>query len=169
MGDIRQEFSIAPAGPGSLYFGIGFVVFMVAVSALVIWATTGHLRVKYQVGPNEFRIVGDLYGRRIPWSDINGGSIREVDLTSHPELRPQLRLNGTGMPGYAAGWFRLRGGARALAFLTDQHRVVVAETSRGYVLLLSTPDPEALVTAMKSAADSGGNPSSRRGSSGRRA
>lgn len=151
MGDIRQEFPIAPAGAGSLYFGIGFVIFMLAVSAMVIWATTGHLRVKYQVGPDEFRIAGDLYGRRIPWSDIDGGSIREVDLYSNPELRPQLRLNGTGMPGYAAGWFRLRGGAKALAFLTDQHRVVLAETRRGYLLLLSTPDPGALVTAMKSA------------------
>ncbi len=161
MGDIRQEFPIAPAGAGSLYFGIGFVIFMLAVSALVIWATTGHLRVKYQVGPDEFRIAGDLYGRGIPWSDINGRSIREVDLSSHPELRPQLRLNGTGMPGYAAGWFRLRGGAKALAFLTDQHRVVLAETSRGYLLLLSTPDPEALVMAMKSAIGAGDNPSSR--------
>ena len=35
------------------------------------------------------------------------------------QLRPGLRTMGTGLPGYRAGWFRLRNGEKALLYLTE--------------------------------------------------
>jgi len=38
---------------------------------------------------------------------------RRIDLAASPELQPRRRTLGTGLPGYQAGWFRLKGGEKA--------------------------------------------------------
>jgi hypothetical protein len=57
---------------------------------------------------------------------------------------------GTGLPGYKAGWFRLRNGERALLYLTDRARAVYGPTSAGYGLLLSPAEPDAFHAALRS-------------------
>ena len=44
---------------------------------------------------------------------------------------------GTGLPGYQAGWFRLRNGDRALVYLTDRSKAVYVQTTDGYGVMLS--------------------------------
>jgi hypothetical protein len=56
------------------------------------------------------------------------------------------------MPGYQAGWFRLRNGESALLYLTDRTRAVYVPTELGYSLLLSPSDPERFLEAIRSAA-----------------
>jgi hypothetical protein len=53
------------------------------------------------------------------------------------------------MPGYAAGWFRLRNGERALTYLTTRDRVAYVPVSDGYVLLLSVRNADALIADLK--------------------
>jgi hypothetical protein len=62
---------------------------------------------------------------------------------------------GLGLPGYGAGWFRLAGGERALAFVTDRTRLAYVPTTAGYGLLLSVDDPDGLVAALRGAAGAG--------------
>lgn len=56
---------------------------------------------------------------------------------------------GTGLPGYRAGWFRLRNGEKALLYVTDGSRAVYIPTNRGYSLLLSSQNPERLVNRLR--------------------
>jgi hypothetical protein len=60
-----------------------------------------------------------------------------IDLRGEPSLQPTSRRMGTGLPGFAAGWFRLRNGEKALVYLTDRTRVLHIPTRNGYSLLLS--------------------------------
>jgi hypothetical protein len=64
-------------------------------------------------------------------------------------LRPRSRRLGTGLPGYAAGWFRLNNGERALVYLTRPKPVLYVPTTLGYSLLLSPQDPENLLAAIR--------------------
>jgi hypothetical protein len=95
------------------------------------------------------RIRGDLYGRSIPIELLNVDSARVVDLRGEPSLQPVSRRMGTGMPGYSAGWFRLRNGARALVYLTARDRVAYVPVADGYVLLLSVRDPDAMIRDLR--------------------
>ena len=82
------------------------------------------------------------YGRLVPREAMDVEEARLVDLRTDPSYRVGIRTNGIGMPGYASGWFRLKGGASALLFVTDRTRAVAIPTSLGYTLLLSPADPE---------------------------
>jgi hypothetical protein len=55
---------------------------------------------------------------------------------------------GTGLPGYQAGWFRLRNGDRALLYLTDRSKAVYVPTTEGYGVLLSPAEPEQFLAAL---------------------
>jgi hypothetical protein len=59
-----------------------------------------------------------------------------------------MRTMGTSMPGYRAGWFRLRNGEKALLYLTDWSRVVYVPTTAGYGLLLSPSEPDQFLAAV---------------------
>jgi hypothetical protein len=76
---------------------------------------------------------------------------RRVVLAREAELQPTRRTMGTGLPGYQAGWFRLRNGEKALLYLTDQARAVYIPTTLGYSVLLSPVDPDAFLAALRSA------------------
>lgn len=56
---------------------------------------------------------------------------------------------GTGLRAFAAGWFRLRGGEKALIYLTDRHSVLYVPTLDGYSLLLSSSEPERFLAALR--------------------
>ncbi len=105
----------------------------------------------YEVGPAGLRVRGTLYGRLVPAAALRAGAARRVDLAADPGLAPAARTNGLGLPGYGAGWFRLAGGGRALAFVTDRARLVHVPTAAGYALLLSVDDPDGLVAALRAA------------------
>ena len=106
-----------------------------------------HSRV--EVHSNSLRLVGDFWGRTIPLSRLDLSAARVVDLDNAPELRPRRRTFGTGLPGYASGWFRLHNGEKALLYLSNRHRVVYLPTSAGYALLLSVDDPQSLIDALQ--------------------
>ena len=77
------------------------------------------------------------------------GEARIVDLKSDAALAPIARTNGVGMPGYRAGWFRLRSGEKALVFVTDSQRAVYLPTTEGYALIASPADPDAFLAALR--------------------
>lgn len=95
------------------------------------------------------RLRGDLYGRFIPAVALRGDEARIVNLAAERELPPVARTMGTGLPGYRAGWFRLRNGEKALLYVTDGSRAVYVPTNRGYSLLLSPQNPERLVDRLR--------------------
>jgi hypothetical protein len=57
-------------------------------------------------------------------------------------------------PGYAAGWFRLRNGQRALLYVTTRRRVLYVPTNAGYALLLSPADADGMLADLRRRAGS---------------
>ena len=64
-----------------------------------------------------------FYGRDSPKFTAHG-RVEVVDLADEPDLRPGLRTNGVGLPGFLLGWFRLSSGDRALLAVTDRSQVL---------------------------------------------
>jgi hypothetical protein len=109
----------------------------------------------YEVSAAGLRVRGTLYGRLVPAAALRVGAARRVDLAAEPALAPARRTNGLGLPGYGAGWFRLAGGGRALAFVTDRNRLVHVPTTAGYDLLLSVDDPDGLLAGLRGVVGAG--------------
>jgi hypothetical protein len=147
-----QSFPMVPAA-GRVYLVAipvaGLALFLVAFAVYLAWSPR---HVQFEVSPGRLRIRGDLYGRTISISELKLAEARLVNLDQEPDLRPVRRTNGTGLPGYSAGWFRLAGGRRGLLFLTERQSVVMLPDSRGWVMLLSVADGSRFLDALKNAA-----------------
>jgi hypothetical protein len=87
-----------------------------------------------------------FYGRTLLRSSLRPESALEVSLVDRRDLAPRWRTNGIGLPGFRAGWFRLRNNDKALVLLTDPFQVTYLPTTEGYVLLVSTT---ALLAALR--------------------
>ncbi|MFV1987095.1 MAG: PH domain-containing protein [Gemmatimonadota bacterium] len=145
-----QVFPIPPAeGKGTLWFLISIMVLLLGVCALlgyVAWSTKNS---RAEVTPEGLKLVGDLWGRTIPYESLLLDEARVVDLRAEPELQPRARTMGTDLGGFAAGWFRLANKEKALVYLTDRRRVVYLPTNKGYLVLVSSAEPERLLAALR--------------------
>ncbi len=142
-------FPIAPAESRYLWFFIPITILVVGVLVMLAMSMRGAQTSRFEVLADSLRLSGDLYGRTIPKSSLVLDQARRVNLDVEPGLRPGWKRVGTGLPGYQAGWFRLRNGEKALLYLTDRSRAVYVPTSNGYSLLLSPADPDGFLRTLK--------------------
>ncbi len=154
---MRQVFTLVPAdiSPAWMLYALGVLLAVFVGLHLLIARQPRNLRLA--VSDAGLEITGGWYGRTIPLEALRVAEGREINLTHQMDYRPRWRTNGIGMPGYRAGWFRLRNGEKALAFLTDGRRAVYLPTTEGYVVLASVADPRGFLEALAGAA-SGGTP-----------
>jgi PH (Pleckstrin Homology) domain-containing protein len=75
----------------------------------------------------------------IPASELMLDGARPIDLTAELEYKPKWRTNGTGLPNYKAGWFRLQNGQKALLFVGDPRQVVLRIGLHGSAIPRVTP------------------------------
>jgi hypothetical protein len=140
---MHDVFYIVPAPGRALAFfgGIGLLL----ASMLVLFGVFAYasLAARFEISEEGLRIRSALYGRMIPAASLMVDEARIVDMRQ--ELQPTTRTNGIGIPGYAAGWFRVRNQGRALLFVTDRRRVVHIPTTEGYAVMLSVQQPEAFL------------------------
>lgn len=149
---MKQVFPMIPAGSGP--YGLcaaigGFMLLFVLLFVYLAW-TSRHA--DFEVSPSGLALNGGVYGRTIPAADLDARNAHATDLTADSAHTLSWRTNGIGLPGFAGGWFKLRDGERALAFITDKHRVAYIPTRKGYAVLVSVADPEALVAAIQRSA-----------------
>jgi hypothetical protein len=142
-------YGIIPAGRAPLWFVLAIALVLIGVMAIVGATLVGSRMSRFEVSDQSLRVRGDLYGRTIPIETIVVDRARAVDLRTEPSLRPRSRRMGTALPGYAAGWFRLDNGEKALLYLTDRTRVAYIPVRDGYSLLLSTHDPAGMVADLR--------------------
>ncbi len=147
-------FPIAPAESRYLWFLIPVLAILLGAMALIVTTVRGAHAASFEIVPEGLRLRGDLYGRLIPRAQLRVDLARRVDLTRDTELRPTWRRMGTGLPGYQAGWFRLRNGDKALLYLTDRARAVYLPTTAGYSVLISPADPDGFLARLKGASGS---------------
>ena len=144
---MAETFLIVPARSSAFFLFMGLFI----GGLILLFGYIGYSSrfTRFEVSDRGLTIAGTLYGRTIPWEEIDREGTRVLDLGDSPEYRPTIRTNGVGLPGYQAGWFRLRGAGRGLLFVTDRERLVVVPTRLGYSVLLSPREPEALVEALR--------------------
>lgn len=146
---METAYPIVPAGFRPFYVVIP--VLLLLAGALVLLAATGYgsQRAAFVLSDRGLDFKGDVYGRLVPLNALRIAEARIVDLDRETRLRPRSRRLGTGLPGYAAGWFRLNNGERALVYVTVRRRVLYLPTTLGYSLLLSPGDPEDLLAGVR--------------------
>ena len=153
---MTEVFHIIPASARSAMIWVpllGLVLLvLVGTAAIVGLSIKGSRTSTFELSPAGLRLRGDLYGRRLPASDLRGGAARVVDLGQERALRPRNKTIGTALPGYRAGWFRLANGEKALLYLTDSRQAVYVPTRAGYSLLLSVDRPAAFVERLRTIA-----------------
>ncbi|NIM18799.1 MAG: hypothetical protein GTO51_00890 [Candidatus Latescibacteria bacterium] len=146
---MKYVFSIIPASSGPIWLLVFIGVFMVGMVILFGYLAYSSRHVTFELGPEGLRIRGDMYGRSIPASALIVDEVRPIDLGLEKGFQLKWRTNGAGLPGYKSGWFKLRNGQKALAFITDKRRVVYVPTQDGYSVLLSVREPDEFVRACK--------------------
>jgi hypothetical protein len=140
-------FVMPPAPARSMWVVLIAIALVVLPMLLLGYVMKSGRTTRYQVTESGLTIRGTLYGRTIPWDALAVADARHVNLSTERPLQPTLRTNGIGLPGYQAGWFRLRQSGKGLLFVTDRSRVVAIPTTLGYTLLLSVNDPLAFLDA----------------------
>lgn len=144
-----QTYSMIPASNSVYWFMLPFAGIMLVAVGFVAWALYGSSHTRFTLNHGSLRISGDPYGREIPADHLRWSEAKTVDLRSEKMLQPAARVNGTGLPGYSAGWFRLSDSSKALVFLTDRTRVVYVPTTDGYSVMLSVNNPESFLQAAR--------------------
>lgn len=138
-----------PAASKSLwFFGI---IGLILVGALLMlgWVAWSMQHARFTVSGEGLQLQGDLYGRLIPLKSLKLDDAAVTNFNTDTAHQPTRRTMGTGLPGYAAGWFKLRNGTKALLYVTDRTRVARIPTTEGYEVMLSVNDPAALIAALK--------------------
>ena len=141
----RSTMTLAPL------LGILLLV-LVGAGALVVLSIRGSRAATFELSQDGLRLRGDLYGRKLPASELRGGAARVADLQRERALSPVRRTMGTAVPGYRAGWFRLRNGEKGLLYVTDPRQVVYVPTRAGYSVLLSVDRPQEFLERLRAIA-----------------
>jgi hypothetical protein len=143
------EFPIvAPTSSPQTVFAIICLV-MLGMTAFFAFLGFAMGREKFQISSEGLKISAFAYGRPIPARDLDVARAQVVDLSVNPDYRLARKTNGTGMPGYQAGWFRMANGDKALAFVTDKRHVVCIPTRQDYTVLLSVENPQEFLRVLK--------------------
>jgi len=169
-----RTYRIIPASSGVFIFLWGFVIFIavvfvvtflnsgfepasLAVAVVVLLVVGGVMGFfAYQARHATFSLTGKglkigpgLYGRLIPWEIIDTANVRVINLDLEKEYRAKWRMNGAGLPGYSAGWFKLYNQEKALLFVTDSKNVVYIPTRDNYSVLLSVREADGMVNTIQ--------------------
>jgi hypothetical protein len=143
---IALAFGLSHAAPQSrapLRLGMALLPLVLLLAWLSIMRVLRRAGVRVDQGT---LIVNTGIGsKRIVLTRLRAHGMRVLDLAAHPELKPVFKLFGTGLPGFAGGWFRLRNGDKAVCLLLDRSRVSWLRSDEDEVtLLLSLAEPERL-------------------------
>jgi hypothetical protein len=147
-----EIFSIIPASAKPIWLIAGVCALLLILFFGLAYTGYSARNSRIEVGERDVRLVGDFWARSIPIHAIQLEHAAILDLTRSSEYAPARRTFGTGLPGYASGWFRLRNGEKALAYLTHRESVVYLPTALGYSLLLSADRPQELLAVLRSRA-----------------
>jgi hypothetical protein len=124
------------------------VVILVGLDAVFLFFGYSARNGKFILRADGLRIKSAIYGRHIPADSIISKETRMVDLQNQEDFKPVIRTNGVGLPGYLAGWFRVRSKKKMLLFVTDKSRAVYIPTKDKYGVMLSVKEPAEFVKAI---------------------
>ena len=142
-------FAISPASAKPLWILSIICVLLAVILVALAYTAYSSRNSRVVIGSDRIKLVGDFWSREIPFSQLKVSAARILDINRNTEYAPKRRTFGTGLPGYASGWFRLHNGEKALVYLTRRQGVVYVPTSDGYSLLLSVEEPERFTATLQ--------------------
>jgi len=141
---MERAFGIIPATSGAITFIwiICVAIGLILIGVIGLMASMGYQarHATFTVSEQGLRISPGLYSRFIPKEAIVTEEVRVLDLNTETAYKPKWRVNGAGLPGYNAGWFKLQNKEKALLFVTDRSSVVYIPTTENYSVMLSVSD-----------------------------
>jgi hypothetical protein len=170
-----RRLALSPLGKAPVWFAlaIGILVPVGTALALVLPVSRGELSplvmlmLQALVGLGVLAIVLPLwrreasfdgkrlqvkaayYTRRAPLSEFLLDQAQVVDLTRDATLKPMLKTNGYGVPGFWAGHFRLRDRRKAFCLVTDPAKVLALPHADGRIWLLGLTHPQAVLDILR--------------------
>lgn len=125
---------------------IGLLVLCLAIHWIIGRALRRH---RITLDGDGLTIATTFYTRKLGWDGLQLQQARVVDLDEHTGLKPLFKSNGTNLPGFRSGWFRLRNRNKALVATAGSPRVLYLPTTQGYDLLLQPRQPQALLQRLQ--------------------
>lgn len=150
-----MEFDIAPPSSSVVLILGAISILLVALAVLFVWLSMSAAKLSVVVNTDSVQLKLPIYSRTIPLSQLALGQAQVTRIDKSSPLRPRIRTNGVGLPGYGVGWFKLKNGEKALLALTSREQVVYIPTRDGYSLLLSVRSPNQFLDQLRAASDSG--------------
>lgn len=172
----RQEFEVPPPGKAAWITLVALaVVLPLAATAVAMWhegvpsgsdflagaaIAAGVVVLGLMIGALVLRrsivlehgvlvVRAAMYTARHPVASIDLDAARTVNLDERTEYAPRWRTNGYSLPGFHAGYYRLRNGTPAFSLLTTRRRVLLLPVHGARTLLLSPRNPAALLDALR--------------------
>lgn len=131
----------------------GSAAWSLAVMAVIgIGLTWAFFRRRVELVGTVLDVRSTLYRRRTPVAELLLDQAEVIDLKQDRRYGIRFKTNGYSMPGFYSGHFRLRGGGKGFALVTDRARVLAIPVRGGTTLLLSLERPQALLDALRKVA-----------------
>lgn len=143
---IGLAFWLDPPDPGERWILVAVLVFVLSIG---VGLAAAMRRRSVELADGVLTVRAAMYTRRVPVAGLDLQQARVVDLREQRTLRPLLKTNGYALPGFHAGYFRMRGGGAAFALVSDPRRVLVLPVPGERTLLLSLEQPAALLDALR--------------------
>ena len=126
-----------------------FLLPLAAVMMLAgCWVIYKQATATLEISGETLKIHAGLYSQEIMKSDLRLNEAKIIKLSKSRQLQPILRTNGTGTPGFGAGWFVLRNNEKAFLLVADADNVLYIP-SREFALLVSLDNPEGFLADLK--------------------
>lgn len=112
------------------------------------WVIYKQATATLEIADETLKVHAGLYSQEIMKSDLRIDEAKIIELSKNRQLQPVLRTNGTGAPGFRAGWFVLRNGEKAFLLVTDTKNILYIPSSE-FTLLVSLENPEDFLAHLK--------------------
>ncbi|MDT3557795.1 PH domain-containing protein [Stenotrophomonas maltophilia group sp. msm1] len=127
---------------------------LLVIAVLGIGLGAAFFRRRVELDDNVLDVRSTMYRRRVPVAQLRLDQAEVVDLQRDRRYGIRVKTNGYSVPGFYSGHFRLHGGGKGFALVTDRARVFALPVSDGSTLLLSVDRPQALLDALHKVAAS---------------
>ncbi|WP_313300709.1 PH domain-containing protein [Stenotrophomonas sp.] len=127
---------------------------LIVIAVLAVGLGAAFFRRRVALAGDVLDVRSTMYRRRVPVAQLRLDQAEVVDLQRDRRYGIRVKTNGYSMPGFYSGHFRLQGGGKGFALVTDRARVLALPVSDGSTLLLSVDRPQALLDALRKVAAS---------------
>ncbi|MBH1433401.1 hypothetical protein I5U42_19090 [Stenotrophomonas maltophilia] len=125
---------------------------LLVIATLGIGLGAAFFRRRVELADGMLDVRSTMYRRRIPVAQLRLDQAEVVDLQRDRRYGIRFKTNGYAMPGFYSGHFRLQGGGKGFALVTNRARVLALPVRDGSTLLLSLDRPQALLEALRKVA-----------------